>query len=179
MTTRTMPATHMERCKDLAGLEKPCQECLVAGVSMRGRREDNRCSIHGMRWWDEGIIKVVDARFASLRVKHDWRLVASSGEHPMDHIYECERCSTRCRGDLIPAMGSCVLTDGDALDEAIAACGYVQRLERRSDDSWKANLYQPAMHLGEVIERGVGKTSREAKSAALWQAVFGGSNGPA
>ena len=175
MTTRTMPATHMERCKDLAGLEKPCQECLVAGVSMRGRREDNRCSIHGRRWWDEGIIKVVDARFASLRVKHDWRLVASSGEHPMDHIYECERCSTRCRGDLIPARGSCVLTDGDALDEAIAACGYVQRIYPPDDVGFAVQLFFNDEFPGTYANvTGRGTTPREAKSAALWTAILGG-----
>lgn len=67
-----------------------------------------------------------------------------------------------------------VRTDSDALDEAIAACGFRVLVWKQDDPQmqgpWNADIRQDEPP-HQRVAMGY-STPREAKSAALWQAVF-------
>jgi hypothetical protein len=137
--------THIERCRELA-------ERLVEPTTVR------------LKPGQEFTCNVYDPRFAALR-----------GEHEPDQttVY-CRRCE-----DYIDRDPYCLRTDGDALDEAIAACGFIAvelftptYLEA---DHWSAVLVREYGYEGEAVNsaQAIGPTPREAKSAALYQAIVG------
>jgi hypothetical protein len=100
-----------------------------------------------------------DERFASLRGEHGWGADSNC---------------VRCKAYLNPLNGKspppyCLRTEGDALDEAIAACGF-DMLLRKYDDGWYCHIATDAPPYGPSVSGY--PTPREAKSAALHSAIF-------
>ena len=140
VATRTMPATHDGRCRELAEVRAACaldRECTYGDYS----ECEGPCPSQA-----DG---VPDPRFASLR---NWNAVNSIDGTPAIH------------------GGYRVVADGDALDEAIAA--FCKDTDQQFYLSYLPNLDTWTAAFGTERFGGLSKSSKEAKSAALWQAVF-------
>lgn len=169
MTTKTMPVTHEERCCELVELTIECPEFTKEFAAFQKGREDELPKIEGCCPLCDGNQVIPDPRFVSLRGEHEIGKTAS---------YVVERCLNCGCTDFDAMAGTyCLRTDGDALDDAIVATGY-QPMFTWSED-WPPNgnrmwfcALQNKTRQADI--NGSGATPREAKSAALWQAVFGG-----
>ena len=148
MTTQTLPG-HDARCRALAELK----------VWLPGHPGDPAGEEGGKR-------KDYDPRFESLRGEHEWTCYGDSEHWCTRWGYIDERHD---------ALPYCLRTDGDALDEAIAACGGEVIWFGKDDapeGAWLIRIVR-LPSTDKVIIEGRGATPREAKSAALYQAIFG------
>lgn len=112
------------------------------------------------------LAELPDSRFASLRgVEHRYG--------PDGRCWECkaEHFEDDLEGDI--EYTYCLRTDGDALDEAIAACGFFEVRVWHHDGVYVASIIAVADYDPIPLAVESGPTSREAKSAALWQAILG------
>jgi hypothetical protein len=163
---------HEARCRELA-------ECRVQSGWAEDVPADAGGRLH-LRGPSEGIIETerglelaYDPRFASLRGRHSLYVLMGEASYSLDvsHDEASEDCST-CADARKPY---CLRMDGDALDEAIAACGIVEYKVLRLGE--KVAVVFPTSDgqtWAEALNHaGVGATFREAASAALWQAEFG------
>lgn len=173
--TRTMPQEHAARCRELADIHVDDSNLAISPnpqpdprfASLRGEHEWRDDEGETRRAQDCGLCGALSDEGVASGIKVDAWLRTNPKHNPGYATHD--DCVTDYESRR--AGPYCLRTDGDALDEAIAACGWHVTIGH-SHDGWEAVLVN--RWGGEDVEVDYYGTPSEAKSAALWVAVLGG-----